>query len=247
MEYSIVIPAHNEAPNLERFVSSFLHKLSPGIAPTEVLLVENGSTDGTLAACDRLAKSFPGQVRVLSLGRPSYGEAIKQGILQARGSHLSILEVDCLDVDFVADSIRLFEKERAQFIVASKRHPESIDRRPLKRRVLTFLYNFFFLRLILGYPGTDTHGLKSMEASCGRELCELAITTDEIFQTEIVLLAWRLGIEIQERPLRIREARRAPVAVFKRLPKVWNTVRQLQRSLRRFPEKAPALSTTVVN
>jgi hypothetical protein len=119
--------------------------------------------------------------------------------------------------------------------VASKRHPDSIDNRHIKRRILTALYNLVFLRLFLGYPGTDTHGLKSMEASLAKQLCNLAITTDEIFQTEIVLIAWRLGIRIDETAIRIIETRPAPVSVLRRLPKVLRTVRQLKRSLERFP------------
>jgi hypothetical protein len=114
----------------------------------------------------------------------------------------------------------------------------------LKRRVLTTLYNYLFLHTFFGYPGSDTHGLKSIEASCAKQLCELAITSDEIFQTEIVLLAWRLGVRIHERPIRIRETRHAPVTVFKRIPKILDTVRQLKRSLDRFPEKATALCRT---
>ena len=240
-----MIPVHNEVLNLETFVKSFIDSLPQSVAPTEIVLVENGSTDDTLLACYRLQQRFPKQIRVVSIARASYGEAIKQGILQSQGTHLSILECDCLDTDFVSDSIRLFQTQEARFVVASKRHPESVDRRPVKRRVLTFLYNYFLLHIFLGYPGTDTHGLKSMEADCAKRLCELAITSDEIFQTEIVLLAWRLGIQIHERPLRIRESRPASVAVFKRLPKVLDTVRELRRSLRRFPEKTfPQPQTT---
>lgn len=246
MEYSIVIPAHNEAANLELFVTSFIQNLPQNIVLTEIVLVENGSTDDTLQACYRLQQSFPKQIRVLSIAQASYGAAIKEGILQSRGTHLSILECDCLNADFVSDSIELFQNQRARFIVASKRHPQSVDRRPWKRRILTSLYNYFFLRIFLGYPGTDTHGLKSIEASCAKQLCGLAITSDEVFQTEIVLLAWRLGIEIHERPISIRETRNAPVAVFKRVPKVLDTVRQLKRSLDRFPEKTP-LRITVAN
>jgi glycosyltransferase involved in cell wall biosynthesis len=236
MEYSIVIPAHNEAVNLEPFVRSFIQNLPQDIVLTEIVLVENGSTDTTLQACYRLRQSFPKQIRVISIAKAGYGEAIKQGMLQSRGTHLFILECDCLNADFVFDSIRLFETQKARFIVASKRHPESIDRRPLKRRLLTALYNYFLL-CIFGYPGTDTHGLKSIEASCAKQLCELAITSDEVFQTEIVLLAWRLGVEIHEMPIRIQETRPASVGILNRVPKVLQTVRELQRSLGRFPKK----------
>jgi hypothetical protein len=116
-------------------------------------------------------------------------------------------------------------------------HPEYVDRRPLKRRDLTALYNCIFLRMFIGYPGTDTHGLKSMESGCSKELCREAMTTDEVFRTEIVLLAWRLGCEIDEIPVHIHEIRTAPVSVLRPPPTVFNTVWELKRSLRRFTRR----------
>jgi glycosyltransferase involved in cell wall biosynthesis len=116
MEYSVVIPVHNEALSLEPFVTSFIQNLPQNIILAEILLVENGSTDDTLQVCYRLQQTFPKQIRVLSIASASYGEAIKQGILQSRGTHLSILECDCLNADFVSDSIRLFQSQEARFI-----------------------------------------------------------------------------------------------------------------------------------
>jgi hypothetical protein len=156
-------------------------------------------------------------------------------MLESRGTHLSILECDFLDPAFVMKSIDLFQSGLAEFIIGSKRHPESIDRRPIKRRLLTAMYNLIILRLFIGYPGTDTHGLKSIETACARRLCQTALTTDETFQTEIVLLAWRLGVTIEEIPLEISEVRSAPVSVRRRIPKVLNTLWELKHSLRRFP------------
>jgi hypothetical protein len=98
-----------------------------------------------------------------------------------------------------------------------------------------------FLRVFIGYPGSDTHGLKSIEGPVAKRLCEIAITTDEVFQTEIVLLAWRLGIRIEEVPVQILEMRNPTVTVLRRVPKVLNTVKALQRSLVRFPKLSPRL------
>jgi glycosyltransferase involved in cell wall biosynthesis len=246
MQYSIVIPAHNEALNLEKFVSSFLKKPPHNLPLAEVLLVENGSTDATLDACKRLQHRFPQYIKVCTIERASYGEAIRHGILQSRGTHLSILECDCLSAEFVQQSVELFQTQKAQFIVASKRHPDAVDRRPWKRRLLTYLYNQL-LWLLLRYPGTDTHGLKSMETSLGKQLCDLAVTTDEIFQTEIVLLAWRLGVKVDELPLSISESRPAPVRIAARVPKVLHTISELRRSLARFSDEAPTLRTTTVS
>ncbi len=236
MQYSIVIPAHNEAANIEAFVADFLERL-PALTRKqlhEVVIVENGSTDGTLNACRRLGDRFPGLVRVLTNKRGSYGEAIKRGILESTGTHLSILECDFLDAEFVTASMGLFQAGQARFIVASKRHPESVDGRPLKRRILTMVFNKI-LNVFTGYPGSDTHGLKSIETTLAKQLCSQAITTDEVFQTELVLLAWRQGIKVHEIPIRIHEMRATPVSIRRRFPMVLDAIGQLRRSLRRFP------------
>lgn len=237
MRLSVVIPAYNEARVLEDYVARFIQNLPTAVGDVlaEIILVENGSTDNTLDVCRRVRQKFPELVRVYTIPRGSYGEAIKKGMLECQGTHVSILECDFLDAGFLAASISIFQKNRAQFVVGSKRLSQSVDRRPLKRRVLTALYNVVFLRLLIGYPGTDTHGLKSIEAAVAKKLCQLAITTDEVFQTEIVLLAWRLGIKIEEIPVQILELRNPSVTVLRRVPKVLNTVRALRDSLIRFP------------
>jgi Glycosyl transferase family 2 len=250
MQYTIVVPVHNEASNIEALMTAFVENLPDELAAIlkEIIIVENGSTDATLQACRRLEQHFPDVIRTATISRGSYGEAIKFGMLQSKGTHLSILECDFLDPTFVVRSIAMFQAGKADVVVGSKRHPDSSDRRPLKRRALTLLYNLVFLRLLLGYPGTDTHGLKSIEGGCARKLCLTALTTDEVFQTEIILLGWRLGFQIEEIPVNISEIRSAPVRVLHRVPKVLNTVRELKRSLSRFPvqgqqvDLVPALS-----
>ena len=125
------MPVHNEALQLERLVTGFLTALPPDVHSVlgELLLIENGSTDSTLEVCRRLEAQWPGVVRTLSNARGSYGEAIKRGILECRGTHLSVLECDFLDVAFVQESIARFH-QGSEFIVGSKRHPRSVDERP---------------------------------------------------------------------------------------------------------------------
>ncbi len=240
MQHSIIIPAHNEAQTIEEFVMRFVRDLPVSVSTVlhEIIIVENGSIDDPRAACERLRQALPDLVRVFSNARGSYGEAIKRGMLESRGSHVSILECDCLDERFVEASIELFQGGKAAFIVASKRHPDSVDRRPLKRRMLTWGINAV-LNAVTGYPGSDTHGLKSIEGPLAKRLCELSVTTDEVLQTEIVLLAWRLGTEIHELPIQIEERRATSVSLPKRLPKVIGMVSELRRSLRRFPNRRP--------
>ncbi len=241
MKYSIIVPAYNEGRNIEAFVDEFIAGLSAAVREVllEIILVENGSRDDTLAACNRLHERHGELVRVLSLGRGSYGGAIRLGMENAQGTHLSILECDFLDGQYVAASIQLFNTKDAKFIVASKRHPDSIDNRPFKRRVLTNLFNKI-LNAGTGYPGSDTHGLKSIETELARRLCAEAQSTDEILQTEIVLLAYRWGNTIYELPIAIREKRAAPVSIRKRFPMVVGAIKALRQSVKRYPKPCPA-------
>ena len=146
--------------------------------------------------------------------------------------------------DFTVDPVQVAVRgARRRLGAADRRRASNTSSSKCRRqgrqllRVLTALYNVILLRLFIGYPGTDTHGLKSIDAECAGILCKAALTTDEVFQTEIVLLAWRLGITIDEIPVDISEMRTAPVTVLRRVPKVLDTVRQLKKSLQRFPER----------
>lgn len=236
MNFSIIIPVHNEEVSIEPLLADFIENLAPRIKPfvLEITLVENGSTDKTLERCLNLEKAYGGLVNCVAVNRPSYGEAVKTGMLKARGDHLAVLELDYLLPEFLEASREIFDNTDVKFIVASKRHPDSIDNRPRKRRILTRAFNLI-LKTFTGYPGSDTHGLKSIETELAKKLCHQAVTTDEVFQTEIVLLAWRLGYRIREVPVALKEQRPAPVSVTRRFPKVVNLVRDLRRSLGRFP------------
>jgi glycosyltransferase involved in cell wall biosynthesis len=234
MTNSIVIPVHNESENLEAFLVEFFTKMDKEDFDSlkEVLLVENGSTDNTYEVCQNLQKKYPNKVKAIKMNVPSYGESIKHGMMVAKGDVVTILECDFLLVDFNKEGRKLV-KEGVDFVVASKRHKDSVDGRPFKRRMLTFLFNLY-LKLFLQFPGTDTHGLKAINAKVARELCKKAITTDEVFQTEIVLLAYKLGHKVIEVPVRIEERRSTAVKIHKRLPKVMTIIDELKKSLKRF-------------
>ena len=234
MKYTIVIPAYNEGKHLESALETLLLTLPDRVESVlhEVLIVENGSLDDTLDVARRLEGRFS-HVRAITLSRGSYGEAIKRGMLEASGTHLSIMECDFLVPSFIERSIDLFDERDAALVVASKRHPRSRDGRPMKRRVLTHMFNRL-VNVLVGYPGSDTHGLKSLRTDVAVRLCNLASTTDEVFQTELVVIAWRLGETVYEVPIDIVEKRPVTVSVARRLPKVMGLIGQLRVSQRRF-------------
>lgn len=237
MSVSIVVPLHNEARDLPRLARRFVTELKKraDFEVFEIILSENGSSDGTSNVCSDLAEGDDGPFRALSIPKPSYGEAVRRGVMEAAGSQVTILEIDCMDVPFTIASVNIIEGGEADLVIASKRHPLSIDNRPRCRRLITWGFNQG-LRLATGYPGTDTHGLKTLSAPLAKQLCSLSTTSGEAFQTELVLLAWRMGFRVTELPLAIEEVRSPPISVAGRIPKAMGILRALRRSLSRLED-----------
>jgi Glycosyl transferase family 2 len=235
-----VVPVHNEAAHLDRSVECFLEALGRELPDLDsrLLLVENGSTDDTASVCRSLAVRHPGTVRVLTVPRGSYGEAVRTGLLASDGATVLILECDVLSVEFVRQSLASIGAGRADLVIGSKRHPDARDARPWARRFLTAWFNRL-LRIATGYPGSDTHGLKTLTAGAARRLAEIARTTDEVFQTELVLNAWLTGLRVLEIPIAVGELRPTPIRPFRRVPKVWRLIAELRRARRLCPAVLP--------
>jgi len=77
---SVVMPAHNEQDYLEAAVGMVLERLRGGEPPFEVLVAENGSTDGTAAVAQRLAAANP-EVLLLQAPAADYGQALRAGFM----------------------------------------------------------------------------------------------------------------------------------------------------------------------
>jgi glycosyltransferase involved in cell wall biosynthesis len=226
---SIIIPAHNEEDHIYSNIKKFIDEAKD--FNYEIILVENGSTDETLQICRKLEADNKGLIRLVSLRKPSYGLAIKRGINEAKGEYLFILEADYIIFSFVREGLRLLREGQYDVIVASKRHPESTDKRGYKRRVLTWGFNTL-LRLIFGFKGTDTHGLKAFTIQSAKRLINLSETEGEALQTELILLGEIYNIPIIEIPIQIGEIRAPTISILRRVPKVVRAFLDIRKSVR---------------
>ena len=85
-----VVPAYNSAGYLERAVNSML----AGGEEMEILIVDDGSTDGTGELADRLAAAHPGIVRVRHQPNSGHGSAVNSGIANAEGVFFKVVDSD---------------------------------------------------------------------------------------------------------------------------------------------------------
>jgi glycosyltransferase involved in cell wall biosynthesis len=227
---SIVIPVYNEEGILHASVVDLIERLGEQPWTYEILLAENGSTDRTVAIGEELAAKYP-QVTIASLGAPDYGLALKQGLLRARGQFVMCDEIDLCDTDFYARALEILRRDDADFVVGSKVMEGAEDKRPMLRHAATLVISGM-LRVLVGFHGTDTHGLKSFRRDRLLGTIERCVLTRDLFASEFVIRAEREGKRVTEIPIRIVEKRPPSVNLLKRVPKVLRDIARLTYILR---------------
>ena len=184
----------------------------------ELILAENGSSDGTAALVDELAARLA-PVRAIHCDEANYGRALREGIEAARGEFVLCDEIDLCDLDFHLRALRILEADEADLVVGSKAMASARDERPLLRRMGTRVINGL-LRLTLGFQGTDTHGLKAFRRRALLEVVDACVVDRDLFASELVLRAARMGRRVVEIPVEVREKRRPTINLIRRVPNV---------------------------
>ncbi|MBR3020348.1 MAG: glycosyltransferase family 2 protein [Clostridia bacterium] len=87
---TVVVPCYNSAAYMEEAVNSLL----VGGGDMDVLLVDDGSKDDTGAIADRLAKEYPGVVRVIHQPNGGHGSGLNRGIETAKGIYFKVVDSD---------------------------------------------------------------------------------------------------------------------------------------------------------
>ena len=234
LHVSIVIPVYNEEGILRGSVLELQEKLRRFGWTYELLLCENGSRDRTVEIGKELEIEHP-EVRMLHVGQPNYGLAMRMGILEARGEYVICDEIDLLDTEFYARAMALLERSDTEMVVGSKAMVGSNDQRPLFRRLATRVYNGL-LRLTCRYDGTDTHGLKGFRRAALLETARRCVLDRDVFASEFVIRAHREGKKVVEIPFTVREKRPPSINLTKRVPHVVKSVARLAISVRRNEE-----------
>jgi glycosyltransferase involved in cell wall biosynthesis len=232
---SIVIPVYNEQAILHAAVVDLRERLKPLGWSYEIILAENGSKDRTVEIGHELAAKYDGAdegpVKIISLGEPNYGKALKQGILLARGNIVICDEIDLCDTDFHQQAVEILETGEADLVIGSKLVAGSADERPLIRHVASIAYSTL-LKIMLGFRGTDTHGLKAFRRLALLDVVRACLVEKDVFASEFVIRADRGGVQIKEVPVQVIEKRPPSINLFKRVPNVMKSLAKLTWSIR---------------
>jgi glycosyltransferase involved in cell wall biosynthesis len=230
---SIVIPVHNEEPILHAAVIDLRERLAAVPYAWELVLAENGSSDNTVAVATDLARKYP-NITVINHPTPNYGAALKLGLLRARGEFIICDEIDLCDVDFHDRALTLLTTSSVDIVIGSKLLAGASDERPLLRHAASHLYSML-LRWLLGFRGTDTHGLKALRRSTVLPILATCVVDRDVFSSELVIRAERANLTLLEIPVRVMEKRPPTINLVRRVPRVVSSVARLAWALRRHP------------
>ncbi len=224
---TVVVPVHNEAGYIETALPRLIDELSAVDADVRVLVVENGSTDGT----PDIVAEFTGpssKVELLQLPDPDYGAAIRAGFAAATSEWVVVFDIDYFSGPFLASA--LDQRHRSDIVVGSKRAPGSQDRRAPVRRIATWSLNLL-LRTMVGLNASDTHGMKAIRTTVVDAVLSDVVSTKDLFDTELVLRAERAGFRVVELPVVVEEERESKTRIWTRVPRTVKGIWAIRRSL----------------
>ncbi len=197
---SIIIPAHNEERRLPGTLEQVLQFLDAQSFTSEIVVVENGSSDRTLKVAQEFANRHK-RIRVIQSERGK-GAAVKRGMLAARGEYRFMCDADLsMPVAEIAKFIPP-ALPKIEIAIASREAKGAVRyNEPAYRHLGGRGINFLIQALIL--PGlNDTQcGFKCFHANAAEDIFNLQTLHGWSFDIEILYLARRRGYAIEEIPI----------------------------------------------
>jgi len=215
-EVSVVFPAYNEVDYLESAVEKVTQALNEFTRSFEVIIAEDGSTDGTAERAEELAQKYPYMQHIHGEQRLGRGTALNNAFKQSRGKVLVYMDLDlATDLKFLKPLIEAVAVEGFDFATGSRMMPESKVERTLRRSISSKSYNFL-VRHMLGSKLRDHQcGFKAFRREPTLQLINEVGARHWFWDTEILVRAQRKGYTVKEIPVEWKSGRKTKVNLFK--------------------------------
>lgn len=204
-KYSILLPTYNEKENLPIIVWLIDKSMSENNHDYEIIVIDDGSPDGTLEAAKQLEKIYGSDKIVL---RPrakklGLGTAYIHGIKHARGDFIIIMDADLSHHPKYIPQFIKKQKEGNYDLISGTRYigDGGVNGWDFKRKLISRGANY--LTQVLLRPGASdlTGSFRLYKKDVLQKLVESCVSKGYVFQMEMIVRARKLGFKIGEVPI----------------------------------------------
>jgi glycosyltransferase involved in cell wall biosynthesis len=216
VDISVVLPAHNEADIIEHAVETISQALKEYGCSYEIIIAEDGSTDGTDKKAAILTQKLPFVRHIHGEKRLGRGRALKNTFKQSNGKILIYMDVDlATDIKHLGELIDSVSKEGYALATGSRMLSESNVERSGTRDLASKFYNLM-VRVILGSKVKDHQcGFKAFQREPLLQLLDQVEAKHWFWDTEILVRAQRNGYKVKEIPVNWKSGKDTKVSLFK--------------------------------
>jgi glycosyltransferase involved in cell wall biosynthesis len=197
-EISIILPAYNEASRIEKCIREVTRAVRSFSGSYEIIVTEDGSTDGTEKIVANLSRSNPQLSLLHSPVRLGKGKAIKKALASAEGTIIVFMDVDLsTSLSHLPQIVKLAREHRGMAI--GSRHVKSSKvQRSFSRTVFSLSYNLFVRLLFLDCVHDHQCGFKAMSREVATVVLDKTASDGFFFDTEMILWCKKLGFPVTE-------------------------------------------------
>ena len=200
---SVIIPVYNETARIVSTLDQVLRFWQQRAETWEVMIVDDGSTDGTVELVEQICREAPAMRLLRNPGNCGKGFAVRNGMLEARGEYLLFTDADLSTPIEEADRLLKPLQNGYDVAVGSRAlQPEWVHpHQPWPRETGGKLFNLF-VRTATGLSFRDTQcGFKAFRREAARAIFSRQTIPGFGFDVEILYLARKLGYRALEVPV----------------------------------------------
>jgi dolichyl-phosphate beta-glucosyltransferase len=198
---SVIIPAHNEEAVIEKTVNKILYYLRVQDFSSEIIVVDDGSSDKTGQIINQINHNFP-HVRLLSNGKCSgKGGAVKKGILNSSGKYILVTDADyTYPIELLNPFLNKLESGTYVAAIGNRRDCRTvftltakaihyINSRNIISRIFNYIVNFF----VMGDVSDTQCGFKCYKSDFIKQIIEKMRVSNFAYDVEMLFLIKKYG------------------------------------------------------
>jgi dolichyl-phosphate beta-glucosyltransferase len=214
---SVIVPAYNESGRIGPNLKSIAQYLTQRFEQYEILVVDDGSADGTAGLVRRFSEGIASLKLLSYTANRGKGFAVRKGVTASKGSLILMSDADMSTPIEELEKLLEWYDRGADIIIGSRSvaGSEILVRQPWWREYMGKTFNCLIRAVLMGDYHDTQCGFKLMRGEAARDIFRNAVIDGFAFDVELLFEARRRGLDIKEVPVRwlnSPESRVRPVA-----------------------------------